>query len=158
LLKSTSKCPKKRDSGTNWNWYFYWRSSSNFNEASKALLEQIDHRKTDSFKRNWIYFVTQNPMDVPSGVLAQLGLKYNMLWAFTANDRQLQNEQPTTTPLLIITIQGSIDQFRELQFCYCVKWKESPLLLLLPWCGHRWAGMGVLWIESEIQDINNNQN
>ena len=36
-----------------------------------------------------IYFVTQNPMDVPSGVLAQLGLKIqHALRAFTANDRQ----------------------------------------------------------------------
>jgi hypothetical protein len=36
-----------------------------------------------------IYFITQNPMDDPSGVLAQLGLKIQHAWrAFTANDRQ----------------------------------------------------------------------
>jgi hydroxymethylpyrimidine pyrophosphatase-like HAD family hydrolase len=36
-----------------------------------------------------VYFVTQNPMDIPKGVLAQLGLKIqHALRAFTANDRQ----------------------------------------------------------------------
>jgi len=36
-----------------------------------------------------VYFITQNPMDVPTGVLAQLGLKIqHALRAFTANDRK----------------------------------------------------------------------
>ncbi|GAA3758201.1 helicase HerA-like domain-containing protein [Flavobacterium ginsengiterrae] len=61
-----------------------------FNEASKALLEQIETIvKLIRSKGVGIYFVTQNPMDVPSGVLAQLGLKIqHALRAFTANDRQ----------------------------------------------------------------------
>lgn len=61
-----------------------------FNEASKALLEQIETIvKLIRSKGIGIYFVTQNPMDVPSGVLAQLGLKIqHALRAFTANDRQ----------------------------------------------------------------------
>lgn len=61
-----------------------------FNEASQALLEQIESIiKLIRSKGIGIYFVTQNPMDVPSGVLAQLGLKVqHALRAFTANDRK----------------------------------------------------------------------
>lgn len=61
-----------------------------FKEASKTLLEQIETIvKLIRSKGIGIYFITQNPMDVPSGVLAQLGLKIqHALRAFTANDRQ----------------------------------------------------------------------
>jgi DNA helicase HerA-like ATPase len=61
-----------------------------FNEASKTLLEQIETIiKLIRSKGIGIYFITQNPMDIPSGVLAQLGLKIqHALRAFTANDRQ----------------------------------------------------------------------
>lgn len=61
-----------------------------FNEASKALLEQIESIvKLIRSKGIGIFFVTQNPMDVPSAVLAQLGLKVqHALRAFTANDRK----------------------------------------------------------------------
>jgi DNA helicase HerA-like ATPase len=61
-----------------------------FNEASKALLEQIETIvKLIRSKGIGIYFITQNPMDIPSGVLAQLGLKIqHALRAFTANDRK----------------------------------------------------------------------
>lgn len=61
-----------------------------FNEASKALLEQIESIvKLIRSKGIGIYFITQNPMDIPSGVLAQLGLKIqHALRAFTANDRK----------------------------------------------------------------------
>lgn len=61
-----------------------------FKEASKALLEQIETIvKLIRSKGIGIYFITQNPMDVPSGILAQLGLKIqHALRAFTAKDRQ----------------------------------------------------------------------
>lgn len=61
-----------------------------FNEASKALLAQIENIvKLIRSKGIGIYFVTQNPMDVPTGVLAQLGLKVqHALRAFTAIDRK----------------------------------------------------------------------
>ncbi len=61
-----------------------------FNEASKALLDQIETIvKLIRSKGIGVYFVTQNPMDIPNGVLAQLGLKIqHALRAFTANDRQ----------------------------------------------------------------------
>jgi DNA helicase HerA-like ATPase len=61
-----------------------------FNEASKALLNQIETIiKLIRSKGIGVYFITQNPMDVPASVLAQLGLKIqHALRAFTATDRQ----------------------------------------------------------------------
>lgn len=61
-----------------------------FNEASKTLLDQIETIiKLIRSKGIGVYFITQNPMDIPKGVLAQLGLKIqHALRAFTADDRQ----------------------------------------------------------------------
>jgi DNA helicase HerA-like ATPase len=61
-----------------------------FNEASKALLNQIENIvKLIRSKGVGLYFVTQNPTDVPEAVLAQLGLKVqHALRAFTAKDRK----------------------------------------------------------------------
>lgn len=61
-----------------------------FQEASKALLEQIETIiKLIRSKGIGIFFCTQNPTDVPDSVLAQLGLKVqHALRAFTAKDRK----------------------------------------------------------------------
>ena len=61
-----------------------------FNQASKALLDQIENIvKLIRSKGIGIFFVTQNPTDIPNGVLAQLGLKVqHALRAFTAVDRK----------------------------------------------------------------------
>jgi hypothetical protein len=61
-----------------------------FEEATKALLNQIESVvKLIRSKGIGLYFVTQNPNDVPEDILAQLGLKIqHSLRAFTANDRK----------------------------------------------------------------------
>ena len=61
-----------------------------FQEATSALLEQIETViKLIRSKGIGIYFCTQNPMDIPASVLAQLGLKIqHSLRAFTAVDRK----------------------------------------------------------------------
>ena len=61
-----------------------------FKEASDALLDQIESIvKLIRSKGIGLYFVTQNPTDVPNEVLAQLGLKVqHALRAFTARDRK----------------------------------------------------------------------
>ena len=61
-----------------------------FKEASKALLSQIESIvKLIRSKGIGIYFVTQNPKDIPEDVLAQLGLKIqHAIRAFTAKDRK----------------------------------------------------------------------
>lgn len=71
-----------------------------FNEASKTLLDQIETIiKLIRSKGVGVYFITQNPMDIPKGVLAQLGLKIqHALRAFTANDRQAINQTADNYP------------------------------------------------------------
>lgn len=61
-----------------------------FKEASPALLDQLESMvKLIRSKGVGLYFVTQNPSDIPSAVLSQLGLKIqHALRAFTANDRK----------------------------------------------------------------------
>jgi DNA helicase HerA-like ATPase len=61
-----------------------------FNQASKTLLNEIETIvKLIRSKGVGVFFVTQNPMDVPNEVLAQLGLKVqHALRAFTAIDRK----------------------------------------------------------------------
>jgi uncharacterized protein len=61
-----------------------------FNDASEVLLQEIENIvKLIRSKGIGVFFCTQNPMDVPASVLAQLGLKVqHALRAFTAADRK----------------------------------------------------------------------
>lgn len=61
-----------------------------FSEASDALLDQLEAIiKLIRSKGVGIFFVTQNPADIPEEVLGQLGLKVqHALRAFTAKDRK----------------------------------------------------------------------
>jgi hypothetical protein len=61
-----------------------------FEEASDALLDQIEVMvKLIRSKGVGLFFVTQNPADIPDDVLGQLGLKVqHALRAFTAKDRK----------------------------------------------------------------------
>lgn len=71
-----------------------------FNEASSALLQQIETIvKLIRSKGIGIFFCTQNPMDVPASVLAQLGLKVqHALRAFTAADRKVIKQTAENYP------------------------------------------------------------
>lgn len=82
--------PEQGDSGKPELVLFIDEAHLIFNEASKALLNQIESIvKLIRSKGVGIYFVTQNPTDVPEGVLSQLGLKIqHALRAFTAKDRK----------------------------------------------------------------------
>ena len=61
-----------------------------FKEATKTLLDQIESIiKLIRSKGVGVFFCTQNPIDIPNSVLAQLGLKVqHALRAFTAKDRK----------------------------------------------------------------------
>jgi len=61
-----------------------------FDQASSALMNQLEAIvKLIRSKGVGIFFVTQNPADVPDSVLGQLGLKIqHSLRAFTAKDRK----------------------------------------------------------------------
>ena len=60
-----------------------------FEEASKALMDQLEVIvKLIRSKGVGVFFCTQNPVDVPQDILAQLGLKVqHALRAFTEKDR-----------------------------------------------------------------------
>ncbi|WP_432673333.1 helicase HerA-like domain-containing protein [Flavobacterium sp. SM2513] len=90
LAEIYQQMPEQGDSGQPELVLFIDEAHLIFNEASKTLLDQIESIvKLIRSKGVGIYFITQNPMDVPSGILAQLGLKIqHALRAFTANDRK----------------------------------------------------------------------
>lgn len=71
-----------------------------FQEASVALLQQIETVvKLIRSKGIGIFFCTQNPMDVPASILAQLGLKVqHALRAFTAADRKMIKQTAENYP------------------------------------------------------------
>jgi hypothetical protein len=82
--------PEQGDSGKPELVIFIDEAHLIFSEASKTLLSQIESIvKLIRSKGIGIFFVTQNPKDVPEDILAQLGLKIqHALRAFTAKDRK----------------------------------------------------------------------
>ena len=90
LAEIYSTFPEQGDSGRPELIMFIDEAHLIFNEASKALLNQIESIvKLIRSKGVGLYFVTQNPTDVPEAVLSQLGLKVqHALRAFTAKDRK----------------------------------------------------------------------
>ena len=82
--------PEQGDSGRPELIIFIDEAHLVFEQASKALLNQIESIvKLIRSKGIGLYFVTQNPKDVPEDILAQLGLKVqHALRAFTAKDRK----------------------------------------------------------------------
>lgn len=128
-----------------------------FKEASKVLLEQIETIvKLIRSKGIGIYFITQNPMDVPSGILAQLGLKIqHALRAFTANDRQAikqtANNYPSSDYYKTDELLTSLGIGEALVTVLSEKGTPTPLaatMLRAPM-----SRMDIL-TESEIQEIN----
>src|SRR6476469_3191634 len=71
-----------------------------FNDASEQLLQEIENVvKLIRSKGIGVFFCTQNPMDVPASVLAQLGLKVqHALRAFTAADRKVIKQTSENYP------------------------------------------------------------
>ena len=90
LAEIYSTFPEQGDSGRPELILFIDEAHLIFNEASDALLNQIESIvKLIRSKGVGIYFVTQSPTDVPESVLGQLGLKVqHALRAFTAKDRK----------------------------------------------------------------------
>ncbi len=90
LAEVYSTFPEQGDSGKPELIIFIDEAHLIFEEASKALLSQIESIvKLIRSKGIGLYFVTQNPKDVPEDILAQLGLKVqHALRAFTAKDRK----------------------------------------------------------------------
>ncbi|MGH8625376.1 MAG: helicase HerA-like domain-containing protein [Gammaproteobacteria bacterium] len=70
--------------------FFFDEAHLLFNQAPNALLEKIEQVvRLIRSKGVGVYFVTQNPLDVPDPVLAQLGNRVqHALRAFTARDQK----------------------------------------------------------------------
>jgi DNA helicase HerA-like ATPase len=70
--------------------FFFDEAHLLFNDAPKALLEKIEQVvRLIRSKGIGVYFVTQNPLDVPDTVLAQLGNRVqHALRAFTPRDQR----------------------------------------------------------------------
>jgi len=70
--------------------FFFDEAHLLFNDAPKALLEKIEQVvKLIRSKGVGVYFCTQNPKDIPNGVLAQLGNKVeHALHAYTPADQK----------------------------------------------------------------------
>ncbi len=70
--------------------FFFDEAHLLFDEAPKALVEKVEQVvRLIRSKGVGVYFVTQNPLDVPDGVLAQLGNRIqHALRAFTPRDQK----------------------------------------------------------------------
>jgi DNA helicase HerA-like ATPase len=70
--------------------FFFDEAHLLFNDAPKALLEKIEQVvRLIRSKGVGVYFVTQNPLDIPDTVLAQLGNRVqHALRAFTPRDQK----------------------------------------------------------------------
>jgi uncharacterized protein len=70
--------------------FFFDEAHLLFNDAPKALLDRVEQVvRLIRSKGVGVYFVTQNPLDVPDKVLAQLGNRVqHALRAFTARDQK----------------------------------------------------------------------
>ncbi|OAI46171.1 ATP-binding protein [Planctomycetaceae bacterium SCGC AG-212-F19] len=78
--------------------FFFDEAHLLFQDAPKALLEKIEHvvRLVRS-KGVGVYFVTQNPLDIPDTVLGQLGNRaQHALRAFTPRDQKAVKAAATT--------------------------------------------------------------
>lgn len=78
--------------------FFFDEAHQLFNEAPKVLVERIELvvRLVRS-KGVGVYFVTQNPLDIPDSVLAQLGNRVqHALRAFTPRDQKAVKATATT--------------------------------------------------------------
>jgi DNA helicase HerA-like ATPase len=78
--------------------FFFDEAHLLFNDAPKALLEKIEQVvRLIRSKGVGIYFITQNPLDVPETVLGQLGNRVqHALRAFTPRDQKAVKAAATT--------------------------------------------------------------
>lgn len=100
LAELYASCPEEGDMDKPKLAMFIDEAHLIFQEANEALLQQIETIiKLIRSKGIGIYFCTQNPMDVPASVLAQLGLKVqHALRAFTAADRKVIKQTAENYP------------------------------------------------------------
>jgi len=93
--------------------FFFDEAHLLFNEAPKVLIEKIEQVvRLIRSKGVGIYFVTQNPIDIPDTVLGQLGNKIqHALRAFTPRDQQaVRTAAETFRPNPALSVEETITQ------------------------------------------------
>jgi DNA helicase HerA-like ATPase len=106
-----------------------------FNDAPKALLEKIEQVvRLIRSKGVGVYFATQNPLDVPDTVLAQLGNRVqHALRAFTPRDQRAVKAAAETRPnKTSIRPRSSPNSARARRWCRSSKATAFP-----PWSSAR---------------------
>jgi DNA helicase HerA-like ATPase len=95
--------------------FFFDEAHLLFNEAPKALLEQIERvTRLIRSKGVGVYYVTQNPRDVPNGVSAQLGNRIqHALRAFTPIEQKgIRAAAETFRPNPAIDVERVIQELK----------------------------------------------
>ena len=93
--------------------FFFDEAHLLFNDAPKALIERIELvMRLVRSKGVGVYFVTQNPMDIPDSVLAQLGNRVqHALRAFTPKDQKaVKATAQTMRPNPELNIEAAITE------------------------------------------------
>ena len=93
--------------------FFFDEAHLLFNDAPKALLEKIEQVvRLIRSKGVGVYFVTQNPLDIPESVLGQLGNRVqHALRAFTPKDQKaVKSAAETMRPNPKLKIQDAITE------------------------------------------------
>ncbi len=93
--------------------FFFDEAHLLFDEAPKALLEKVEQVvRLIRSKGVGVYFVTQNPLDVPDAVLAQLGNRVqHALRAFTPRDQKaVKTAAETLRPNPKLKVEKAITQ------------------------------------------------
>ncbi|MCG2609898.1 DUF853 domain-containing protein [Flavobacterium sp. SM15] len=159
LAEIYQKMPEIGDSGRPELVVFIDEAHLIFDQASKTLLDQIETIvKLIRSKGIGVYFITQNPTDVPSGVLAQLGLKIqHALRAFTANDRKAIKMTAENYPLSDFYKTEDVITQLGIGEAFVTALNEKGIPTPLAACMMRapMSRMDIL-TEAEIASINNN--
>lgn len=158
LAEIYARFPEEGDTGTPKLVIFIDEAHLIFEEASKALLDQIETIvKLIRSKGVGVFFCTQNPTDVPDDVLAQLGMKVqHALRAFTAKDRKQIKLTAENYPLTDFydteTLLTSLGMGEALITVLNEKGNPTPLAATLLQAPH--SRMDIL-TPAEIETINN---
>ena len=127
--------------------FFFDEAHLLFNDAPKALLDKIEQVvRLIRSKGVGVYFVTQNPLDVPDKVLAQLGNRVqHALRAFTPRDqkavrgrgRDVPRQSRSSTPR-----RSSPNSARARRWCRSSRATARPRWSSAAWSVRRRRGSG----------------
>ena len=111
--------------------FFFDEAHLLFNDAPKALLEKIEQVvRLIRSKGVGVYFVTQNPLDIPESVLGQLGNRVqHALRAFTPKDQKaVKSAAETMRPNPKLKIDQAITELGRRRSAGVLPRRQGPAL------------------------------